>query len=92
MNRPTDIISAIAEMEAEIKALTAQGLEQGSVQATGRKNRYRLAWWENGKLCRSKTLAPAEVAYYRVAHQRWRRVQFLKRKLNQLSKLLEQAS
>lgn len=92
MNKQTDIISAIADMEAEIKALTAQGLERGSVQSTGRKNRYRLAWWEDGKSCRSKTLAPSEVAYYRAAHQRWRRCQFLKRKLNQLSKLLEQAS
>lgn len=90
MNKPPDIISAIAGMEAEIKALTAQGLEHGSVQSTGRTNRYRLVWREKGKLCRSKTLAPTEVAYYRAAHQRWRRVQFLQRKLAQLSKLLEQ--
>jgi hypothetical protein len=92
MNDHAHIDSAIAALEAEIKALTAQGIERGSVQSTGRTNRYRLLWRENGKNRQSKTLDPSEVPYYRAAHDRWKKVQALKRKIRKLSEYQQAAS
>ncbi|HEY9734906.1 MAG TPA: hypothetical protein V6D06_01445 [Trichocoleus sp.] len=76
----TEIDSAIASLEAQIAALTAQGLERGSVQKVSGSSRHRLVWWDadRQKVVASPVLDPAVVPQMRAAHQRWRDCQNLR--------------